>query len=377
MRALISICLCLAVITGCAGKKKISRDDGPFDTRWPIPASDTESRYVSDDFDGHLQLLYEHKTKGAVNSPILLGGKYMAFNSTASRILIYNLETGHKVCQIKRRQGLMYDPVIFDDSLLTIVKRKPFGEVQLYNLFTGKDIEKRKVNQIRTGPIQVEENLIFGTTSGLIALSVPDLETVWSYSTQEIVDRTPLNDGNAVYFQSGRNEIYAVDAATGDEMWSHTSSADIISPITAGSHLYFSDSEDNLVAIDREDGHAVWTSPVGYPVRGHVAEADGKIYFGVNDGRVVCVAADDGAPVWEYQTDGIVTADPVVFGQAVIIGSHDRHLYSLDRESGQLIDRHRVEGAISESVAVDGDKVLAACRKNRIYCFEVNHVARN
>jgi len=371
LRYIIILLLGLAA-AGCTAKKHLPRDGGMFEMVWPRSQNQQAAYRISKaPFNGDLKLLYEKKIKGSAFTPILVGEKYLAFNTGRSRFLVLDRQTGRRVCRIRKGKGVIRRPVIVD-SLLVLVKRVPLGRIQVINLFTGKTLTERTVNEIRSGPINVKNSLTFGTTAGIAAFGVPDLQTVWSYESRGMVDAAPVTDGENIYFISGKRKALAVGADDGSLVWMKETDADVVSELSLGRYLFCGLADGRVIAMDRHTGGKIWEQSLAYPIRGALTEADGKIYLGCNDGKIYCLAADDGTLEWEYQTDGIVTAAPVVIGRAVVVGSYDRFLYSLDRADGKLLDRRRLQGSITQSVAVDGGRMFAVCEKNRVYCFEVD-----
>ena len=358
--------------TGCTGKKHLPRDGGMFEMVWPRSQNQQAATRVSKaPFDGDLKLLYEKKIKGSAFTPILVGEKYLAFNTGRSRFLVLDRQTGRQVCRIRKGKGVIRRPVIVD-SLLVLVKRVPLGRIQVINLFTGKTLAERTVNEIRSGPINVKNALIFGVTAGIVAFRIPDLKTIWSHEAEGMVDKAPVTDGEKIYFVSGKRKAIAIGADDGSLVWMRETDADVVSELSLGQYLFCGLADGRVIAMNRQIGEKVWEQSLACPIRGALTEADGKIYLGCNDGKIYCLAADDGTREWEYRTDGVVTAAPVVIGRAVVVGSYDRFLYSLDRVNGELLDKRRLQGSITQSVAVDGGRMFAVCEKNRVYCFEVD-----
>jgi outer membrane protein assembly factor BamB len=357
-------------LAGCGTPKHLHRD------REIIKASDTSEqvglrayRASSDTFDGKLNLLYEKKIKGSAGSPLLIREGLVAMRSTRQRFIGFDPMYGDRILQIKKRRGFILNPQI-EDTLLILVERSRFGKVVVRNIFTGQTIAERTIKEIRSGPIIIGGRLIAGTDMGLLALSLPGLETEWQTAEKEMVSLPAAGDGALVFYAAANGLIRAVQADNGKEVWSTDCGAAISSELGPGRFLYVGLADSRVVAIDKESGAIVWERQLELPVHGGMAEYDGRIYFGGTDDFVHCLSADDGDPVWKYETGGIITASPVVYGRAVLVGSQDRYFYSLDRTSGQLVDQRRLEGAVTLTAAVDGGLILVADRANRLYCFK-------
>jgi len=255
------------------------------------------------------------------------------------------------------------------DSLLVFVRKAPFGEINIMNLYNGDDIGKRVVRTVRSGPILIDDILVVGTTGGIAAYAFPSLDTLWQVKTEELVDISPVSDGSMIYFCDGDGAIKAVMAGNGEPVWDARFDYSIVSDLSVGSYLYFGLADGSMNAIDKSTGLIVWQRPIGFQVHGRVAETESDIFFGGTDGAVYCLSKTTGEIIWRYETEGIVTATPVIYGGTVLVGSYDRHFYSLDLNTGEMIDRSRLEGAVTMPAQISGGLILVADRKERLYCF--------
>lgn len=142
--------------------------------------------------------------------------------------------------------------------------------------------------------------------------------------------------------------------------WKQTFGAAVYSsPAVVGSRLYVGSDDGNLYAIDTATGNIIWTFndggltvPSGVPPcivpacawdsSPAVATVGGQtVIFAGNDNMKLYAVRDDGtAPfkLWEFATTGLVRSSPVVTTiagtQVVIFGSRDGNLYALVAASG-------------------------------------------
>jgi len=367
-RTLIAGIVLIGICAGCTVRGKLPRT-ADFHGFWNPADSAKPNTADAASFDGHLRLLYEFKTKGAVDGPLLTSGRYLAFRSTRDRILVVDLQDGHLIMQLRRRWGILTEPVIMD-SILILVQSQPLGRIQVINLHNGAVLREKDLNEIRSGPIIREKSLIFGTGTGLISLSYPDLGVKWRYQSKGMVDIAPVIDSSAIYYNDCTGSVGKVAMADGTPLWEYNCKSSAVSELTLGSRLYCGLADGKLVAIDKNSGQEVWHYQAEFPIRGGTAEQDGKIYFGGGDGAVVCLDAATGEKQWSGKTEGVISARPLVYGQAVLVGSQDRTLYSFDKETGRQIGSQRLEGAVSQGAVVIGGKIFVSCRRSRMYCFE-------
>ena len=95
----------------------------------------------------------------------------------------------------------------------------------------------------------------------------------WTYGQGPIESQPTYADG-IVYFTSGENRIYAVDAHKGTWKWQY----------------------------DRE-------SPESFTIRGYAAPlvVDGRVYAGFSDGYLACLSAATGDVIWARSLAGEAT----------------------------------------------------------------------
>jgi outer membrane protein assembly factor BamB len=125
------------------------------------------------------------------------------------------------------------------------------------------------------------------------------------------------------------------------------------SPAVVGSRLYVGSDDKNLYAIDTATGNIIWTfnDPVGgvgttlaWDSSPTVATVGNQtVIFAGNDNKNLYAVRDDGTvpfKLWAYTTGGPVKSSPVVTTiagtQVVIFGSEDKNLYALVASTGAL-----------------------------------------
>lgn len=129
-----------------------------------------------------------------------------------------------------------------------------------------------------------------------------------------------------------------------------------------GRVFFGSSADDKLYALDARTGDPVWSFFSDGPVRLAPTIADGRVYFGSDDGWVYCLRADDGQLVWKYTPaespaclpgngrmislwpirTGIVVADGTAYFGAGLFPQQKVYLVALDASSGQIKWKHEV-----------------------------------
>jgi len=151
--------------------------------------------------------------------------------------------------------------------------------------------------------------------------NVSKLALAWSFDldTRRGEEATPIVVDGVMYFSTAWSKVFAVNAATGEKLWSYDPK---VPPETA----------INACCDVVNRGVAVWR---------------GKVYVGTLDGRLVALDAGTGTPVWETLTvdPGIrytITGAPRVVKGKILIGNGGAELgvrgyvSAYDAETGKL-----------------------------------------
>ena len=89
---------------------------------------------------------------------------------------------------------------------------------------------------------------------------------------------------------AGCENIYALNATTGDIIWNYTT------------------------------GGGIWSSP---------AVASGFVFVGSGDNRVYALNAQTGDLEWSYETNGAIYSSPAILDGVAYVGSTDNSLYAI------------------------------------------------
>ncbi len=160
--------------------------------------------------------------------------------------------------------------------------------------------------------------------SQITAENVGDLVPVWSYSTgvTEGHQAPPMVNDGIMYVSTPQNQVLALDAKTGDEIWRYVRELpeDLfqLHPTNRGVALYgdkvyMATVDAGVVALDAKTGDVVWDVLVGDYTDGYYSTlslmaAEGKIISGVSGGEygirgyTIALDAETGAEAWKTYT---------------------------------------------------------------------------
>jgi len=176
------------------------------------------------------------------------------------------------------------------------------------------------------------DKLFFGGGNAMNCVDIATHTKEWTFVVGDKVTTTPAACDGVVYFATGKNEkkLYAVDTATGTEVWSRSLYGSLSSPAISGGKIYIGDKEKKINCIDASDGSEVWNQTLGGVCLSSPVVANGMVYTTANygSGTIYGFDADDGTLAWSYDTGNWNMAQPSVSDGILFVGSDTGYLYA-------------------------------------------------
>lgn len=215
----------------------------------------------------------------------------------------------------------------------------------------------------------------YGTSDQISAENVGGLKLAWYHdlSTSRGQEATPLIVDGVLYTTTAWSMAVAVDAATGEELWSYDpevpgevairACCDVVNrgPAYAAGKLFISTLDGRLIALDAKSGKPVWTTMTvdadkDYTITGAPRAAAGLVYIGNGGaelgvrGYVSAYDQETGELAWRFYT---VPGDPNVKDGA----ASDEIIEKLARKtwSGDAYYEFGGGGTVWDSIVYDED----------------------
>jgi outer membrane protein assembly factor BamB/tRNA A-37 threonylcarbamoyl transferase component Bud32 len=239
------------------------------------------------------------------------------------------------------------------------------------------------------------------------------IEEIWKFECEDEVRGSPLVDNGTVYIGCYDNNIYALDAKTGDFQWKYATEGGIAGKPAVEDGIVFIGSEDNrLYALTANRGGLVWTYYAEGSFHSSPTLADGHVFIGSDDHRLHVVNQATGRRAWRVEANAPiwstplvneervyfgcesgdfycydfkaelkwrkkakrgVTSSPLLIEDMIYFGSRDWTLYALEAENGYQIWRFRMGGATISTPAFFDGMLYIGCGDNNIYALDARH----
>ncbi|MCK0151160.1 PQQ-like beta-propeller repeat protein [Marivita sp. S6314] len=220
--------------------------------------------------------------------------------------------------------------------------------------------DKRRA-RIITDPVVADGRIFTIDSAGRVSATSTSGAALWSYSLVPLRDDASdalagglaYNNGR-LYVTSGFGTVSAVDAATGQEIWTQRLQTSATgAPTVFGGLVYVVAGDSTAWAIEEDDGRVRWQTD-GLGDVGNVAGAappavnDRHVVFAFGSGAVQGAFRQGGLNLWSADIVGArrgfaisliddITGYPVIDGQTAYAGNHSGRLVALNVNSGERL----------------------------------------
>lgn len=204
-------------------------------------------------------------------------------------------------------------------------------------------------NEGTSSPAVVDHTVYLGSPRGdLRALDLETGEEIWSFDTGRNAPlASPAVANGTVYIGGFGRYVFGVDAQSGEQQWAFDTrsfegagfsspsswGATASSPAVADGTVYIGNNDNQLYALDAQTGEERWGFVTENDIQSSPAVADGTVYVGSNDNHLYAIDAETGSELWSFETGGeIGWSSPTVADGVVYVGSTDNRLYAITGE---------------------------------------------
>jgi len=242
----------------------------------------------------------------------------------------------------------------------------------------------------KTGEEKWRINLPMGAkgpnvSNGVVYFGSDDhyVRAVNAYTGQLLWTSPKLNDGitavpavadGKVFAGTWGGLLYALNSADGQVLWqSYTGGVTFSSPSIVNNTVYVGSGTKNVYAFDATSGILKWTYTGGKDsVWGSPAIAYGNLYIQDLAGHIHALDTNNGNLVWEYQTMAQPSSSyssPAVANEVVYVGSQDKNIYAFDAFTGAVLWKYETGGFVNSSPAIANGMLFIGSGDGNIYAF--------
>lgn len=242
---------------------------------------------------------------------------------------------------------------------------KPTSDVQEVWSFECED-------EIRGSPLVMNGTVYIGCyDNNLYALDAKTGEFKWKFATEGGIPTTPASDGELIYIASEDTRLYAISAEKGQLAWTYYASGPIrSSPVISEGHIFVGSDDARLHVVNMFNGNASWKQEVAGPIRSTPLIADERVYFGCESSDFYCYDFK-GELKWRFgKAKRAITSSAILVEGMLYFGCLDWSLYAVEAEAGWQIWKFRMGRPTISSPTFSEGRVYTGCGDGRIYAID-------
>jgi outer membrane protein assembly factor BamB/tRNA A-37 threonylcarbamoyl transferase component Bud32 len=228
-------------------------------------------------------------------------------------------------------------------------------------------------DEIRGTPAYSGGSIFIGAyDNNLYALDATTGEFIWKFATEGgIVSKPFIYEGN-IYIGSEDQRLYCINLRSGQEIWSYYANGPIrSSPYIAEGHIFIGSDDAFLHAVNALSGRRAWRADAGAAIRSTPILVGDYVYFGTEAGDLFCIDLR-GNVKWRFKAKRALTSSPIHANGIIYISSVDTLLYALDAKSGFIIWRFRMSKASISTPFITDNYIFTGSVDSRIYCIDIH-----
>lgn len=227
------------------------------------------------------------------------------------------------------------------------------------------NIGYRKIN--RFAPVLYKDLIVVANgLEGLVAYDILDKSKKWSIAIPKGVESAGAVINSRLFVGGLNGVFYSIDLDTAKIVWEFDTRSEVVAePLIQDGHVFFVSGSNILYCLDATNGRQIWVynrqdTSTQMTIRGGAkpSYSAGQIYQGFSDGSLVSLNAKTGTPNWEILLNRNtkfkdIDASAVIDGDTIFINSYDDKLYAVSKSSGTILWKSDFGGATPPLVYAD------------------------
>jgi eukaryotic-like serine/threonine-protein kinase len=246
------------------------------------------------------------------------------------------------------------------------------GAVTALNSSTGSLIWRSSLSGNGGGsPIVVDDTVYISESGYVYALNAQNGTLRWSRDLEYMSNtyNSPAVANGILYISCASDLFYALDAETGDFIWSYpTGGGSLSTPVVSSGIVYLGSGHSGVFALDAKTGAKIWNYPTSPGMGSSVAVAGGNVYLAGNDGVMYALNAATGAKLWSYVMSNVGTSSsPSIANGVLYIRNSNGYLCAFGKASQSSISIFPAFGLEGTVVTVSGNGFTAYSTVNATF----------
>ena len=174
----------------------------------------------------------------------------------------------------------------------------------------------------------------------------PPLREAWSIDTHGLIEFPPAVAGGVAYVVNKFGNLHAVTLRDHTVIWenlrdpsNHGKPTDVTAPVYSEGRLYIAFLDGELLALEAKTGDRLWSRNLHAHLESSPLAVHGTLYIGTDKKELVALDAADGRPKWRFDAPGAIKASPSHHDGRIFVADYEGSMYALDARTGRALWR--------------------------------------
>jgi outer membrane protein assembly factor BamB len=361
-------------------------------TDWSMYRNDPTHSGVGQSGPTNLLLKWAFSAQGAIVSSPTIANGITYFGSQDKNIYAVNAANGDLIWKFVTQARIGSSPAVVNGRLYTgaddgyVYCLDAYNGNLIWKSFAGGyiDINLNAVVQLRSSPTVVGGVVYVGALDNkTYAFNTDTGDVIWSYSTQGPITSSPAVVDGAVYITAQdptSGTVYKLNAADGALIWAKAvpymitlgGGHDIYeSPVVAAGLVFVSSNCAPYYALNASTGDTVWT--YGDPAaRQFIISSpiyvNGQVIL-VDHFAITCVNAQTGDLTWSSFLGDELYVSPTYGDNKVYVITDQRHLFVINATNGEKLSSYSFDSNSWSSPTLYEGNLYVGSNDWKVYCF--------
>ena len=364
-------------------------------SNWPMWGNDPAHSSTAQVGPSNLTLAWKFTTNGAVISSPTVADGIVYVGSEDKNIYAIGALNCSLIWKFTTRDAVESSPAVANGEVYT---GGDDGYVYCLNAYTGALIWQKFVNGdlpftfgsivLKSSPVVSEGIVYIGSLDGyLYALDANNGNILWQTKTNGPIESSPAVSDGAVYFTSQEptaGALYKLDANTGAVIWKlplpyisiFTGGDELLgSPSVADGMVFASSNARTYYAINATTGDIVWTysDPAAIEfIYCSPIYVNGELFI-IDKYNIACLNATNSHTIWSFYTGDETYLSPSYADGKIYVVTSERHIFILDAaNNGTKIASYTNPSSSWSSPTIANGMLYVGCNDWNVYCFSNN-----
>ena len=197
-----------------------------------------------------------------------------------------------------------------------------------------------------------------------------NVKPAWVFACEDEIRGTPSVSDGVLYVGSYDNNLYALNAETGDFVWKYPTDGGIVcKPAIFQNNVFFGSEDGQLHVVSSHSGRIVWTYYTDMPIRSSPIIEEQHVFIGSDDGNLHVVNANNGRRVLLIDTGSPIRSTPTIFNEYVYFSNQGGDFWCTDFR-GNVKWRTKAKRAITGSAYISEDIVYYNSMDSTLYAAD-------